>query len=300
MVADVVVTDPRVEPIAHPPDQSISVHLRSSRPCGAGSACAARRVGSRIRAGSRKRCDGRRSRSGKAPASRFKGSVRNGLNCAVGPGFAAGSGGAGGNLAFQGTTINVGRNRGVAGGAASSRVRGVIRENVDSGFGVGGAAGSGFMGMIRENVDSGFCADAPPGRPADAVARPRLAAAALVCRTQTPRRVGGVISRIASGGCRWTGWACGATRAGIDRLSELILLTFSTTASPVRLVEGGGTAPGRSPTIGRRSHAASGEHRPVRRYALIGVSPGLVQVVCGLGGRKFGQRSKVCWVVSMA
>ena len=56
--------------------------------------------------------------------SRFKGSVRDGLNGATGPGFAAGSGGAGGKLAFRETVINVGRNWGVAGEAASSGVGG--------------------------------------------------------------------------------------------------------------------------------------------------------------------------------
>ena len=61
---------------------------------------------------------------GSAAGSRFKGSIRDGLNGVTGPGFAVGSGGAGGKLAFQETVINVGRNWGVAGEAASLGVGG--------------------------------------------------------------------------------------------------------------------------------------------------------------------------------
>ena len=61
---------------------------------------------------------------GFAVGSRFKGSIRDGLNGATGSGFAVGSGGAGGKLAFQETVINVGRNWGVAGEAASLGVGG--------------------------------------------------------------------------------------------------------------------------------------------------------------------------------
>ena len=95
MDADVAVTDPRVEPITHPRYQYISVHPRSSVAkisclrrwllvCGASRGFA-------DMSGIMEAMYWSRPGSGTASVSRFKGSIRNGLNGMVGTGFAVGS-----------------------------------------------------------------------------------------------------------------------------------------------------------------------------------------------------------------
>ncbi len=109
-----------------------------------------------------------------------------------------------------------------AGAAVGSGFKGLIRENADPGFRAVAAAGSGFKGLIRENADLGVwcgCRGAGEGGRVDTrkcgfgfavhVARrwsgwlmhardSTLRAAKMICRRQTPRWRGGMISRIGS------------------------------------------------------------------------------------------------------
>ena len=150
MDADVAVTDPRVEPITRPREQFISVHPRQGFlgqrffACGAGSACATHGVDSRSGFLDAMYWSG--FRVGKAPGSRFKGSIRDGLNSAVEPGFVAGSRFKGSIREDSNCTAGawfMGAMRGDSTAVAGSRFEGSVRE------GLGGTVGSGEAG--RDN-----------------------------------------------------------------------------------------------------------------------------------------------------
>src|SRR5580700_2110817 len=97
MNADVAVAEPRVEPITHPRDQSIGVHLRSS----AAKICCLRRClrvcgasrGFAEMSGIMEAMYWSSPGSGTASVSQFKGSIRNGLDGATGPGVGTPCGG---------------------------------------------------------------------------------------------------------------------------------------------------------------------------------------------------------------
>ena len=142
MDADVAVTDPRGAPITHPRDRSISVHLRQRfsclrrwlRVCDAS-------PGFADITGSLLRCTGRGSALGHAQGSRFKGSIRNGLNGVVEPVFAIGS-------RFKGSVRN-GLNGAVGPGfTVGSRFKGSIRDGLNGavGPGVGAPCGGRLAG----------------------------------------------------------------------------------------------------------------------------------------------------------
>ena len=130
MNADVAVTDPRVGPITHPRYQFIGVHPRSSV---AEISCLRRWLrasgGSHGFAGLSGFMDAMHWAElgggvGKAPGSRFKGSVRNGLNGTVAPGFAVGS-----------------------------RFKGSIRDGLNGAVEPGFAVGSRFKGSVRNGLN---------------------------------------------------------------------------------------------------------------------------------------------------
>jgi hypothetical protein len=105
-----------------------------------------RRMAWILGAGSWMRCIGRGSGSGKAPGSRFKGSIRDGLNSAVESGFVAGSRFKGSIREDSNCTAGawfMGAMRGDSTAVAGSRFEGSLRE------GLGGTVGSGEAG--RDN-----------------------------------------------------------------------------------------------------------------------------------------------------
>ena len=128
MNADVAVAEPRVEPITHPRDQSIGVHLRSS----AAKICCLRRC-LRVCGASRGFADmsgimeamyWSSPGSGTASVSRFKGSIRDGLNGMVGTGFAVGS-----------------------------RFKGSARDSLNGAVEPGFAVGSRFKGSVQDGLN---------------------------------------------------------------------------------------------------------------------------------------------------
>jgi hypothetical protein len=125
MNGNVAVTEPRVEPITHPRDQLISVHPRSSAAKIFLPAALAPRVRRVAWMHAYERVHGSDALvgapgSGKAPGSRFKGSVRDGLNGTVGSGVGALCGerlaeGAGRKATGSVGAVEVGAARGIAG-----------------------------------------------------------------------------------------------------------------------------------------------------------------------------------------